>query len=66
MPLRRRAEPFAIRARMNEAAGFPNFEYCRDGVASAFPNCHDNFPLAVLVPRRTPITVMCFDMGSRY
>jgi hypothetical protein len=30
---------------------------------TTLPNYDKNVPLAALVPRQTPITAMCFDIG---
>jgi hypothetical protein len=38
-------------------------EDCRDGVASTFPNYHNNLELAGFVPGQTAVTAMCFDIG---
>ena len=38
-------------------------ENCRNGVASAFPNCNDNLAPAALVPGKAAITTMCRYIG---
>jgi hypothetical protein len=51
-------------ARTNDATWLSGCENCRDGVASTFPNYHNNLALAALVPWQTDDPRVFFELAA--
>ena len=57
--------PFAMRARIKDAAGLSVLNIAAtDRISAAFPDHNNNLPLAFLVPGKAAITAICLEVGG--